>query len=168
VLAFPYVFFEFWRFIKPALYQNEQSHATGAIFYISFLFLLGVVFGYYLITPLSINFLYNYQLSDIVKNIPTLSSYVSLITSIVMASGIMFELPVLVFFLAKVGLVTADFLKKYRKHAIIVILLVAGIITPPDVFSQVMVSVPLLLLYEISIVLARREEKKREARDLAG
>jgi sec-independent protein translocase protein TatC len=85
-----------------------------------------------------------------------------------MASGIMFELPVLVFFLAKVGLVTADFLKKYRKHAIIVILLVAGIITPPDVFSQVMVSVPLLLLYEISIVLARREEKKREARDLAG
>jgi len=168
VLAFPYVFFEFWRFIRPALYQNERSHSTGAIFYISFLFLLGVVFGYYLITPLSINFLYNYQLSAVVKNIPTLSSYVSLITSITLASGIMFELPVLVFFLAKVGLVTADFLRKYRKHAVIVILLVAGIITPPDVFSQIMVSVPLLILYEISIMLARREEKKREAKQLAG
>lgn len=168
VLAFPYVFFEFWRFIQPALYQNERSHASGAIFYISFLFLLGVVFGYFLITPLSINFLYNYQISAVVKNIPTLSSYVSLITSIVLASGIMFELPVLVFFLARIGLVTADFLKRYRKHSLIVILLVAGIITPPDVFSQIMVSLPLLLLYEISIVLARREEKKREAQNLAG
>jgi sec-independent protein translocase protein TatC len=168
VLAFPYVFYEFWKFIRPALYTTERSHASGAIFYISFLFLLGVVFGYFLITPLSINFLYNYKISAVVKNIPTLSSYVSLITSIVLASGIMFELPVLVFFLAKIGLVTADFLKRYRKHAVIVILLVAGIITPPDVFSQIMVSLPLLLLYEVSIVLARREEKRREAQNIAG
>lgn len=168
VLGFPYMFFEFWRFIRPALYQNEQQHAGGAVFYITFLFLLGVMFGYYLIIPLSINFLYNYQVSVIVKNIPTLASYISLVTSIVLASGILFELPVLVYFLSKVGLVTPSFLKRYRKHAIIVILLVAGIITPPDVFSQIMVSLPLLLLYEISILLSRRVEKAREAEALAG
>jgi sec-independent protein translocase protein TatC len=165
VLAFPFIFYEFWKFVRPALYQNEKRHTTGAIFYISFLFLLGVVFGYFLITPLSINFLYNYKISDVVKNVPTLGSYVSLITTIVLASGILFELPVLVFFLSKIGLVTAAFLKKYRKHAVIVILLVAGIITPPDIFSQIMVSLPLLLLYEVSIVIARRVEKKRELID---
>jgi len=168
VMAFPFIFYEFWRFVRPALYQNEKRHTTGAIFYISFLFMLGVVFGYFLITPLSINFLYNYKVSEVVKNIPTLGSYVSLITSIVLASGILFELPVLVYFLSKIGLVTADFLKRYRKHAVIVILLVAGIITPPDIFSQIMVSFPLFLLYEISIVLSRRVEKAREAESLAG
>ncbi len=162
VLAFPFVFWQFWRFIRPALYQNEKQHTTGAIFYISFLFLLGVIFGYYLITPLSINFLYNYKVSEVVRNIPTLSSYVSLITSIVLASGILFELPVLVYFLSRIGLITPVFLKRYRRHAVIVILLVAGIITPPDIFSQIMVSLPLLLLYEVSIVISRRVEKKRE------
>jgi sec-independent protein translocase protein TatC len=166
ILAFPYIFFEFWRFVKPALYQNEQKHSSGAIFYISFLFLLGIVFGYFLITPLSINFLYNYKVSEVVRNIPTLSSYVSLITSIALASGILFELPVLVYFLSKIGLVTSDFMKRYRKHSVIVILLVAGIITPPDIFSQVMVSIPLLLLYEISIGISRRVEKQREAESL--
>jgi sec-independent protein translocase protein TatC len=168
VLAFPFIFYEFWRFIRPALYQNEKRHTTGAIFYISFLFLLGVVFGYYLITPLSINFLYNYKISDVVKNVPTLGSYVSLITSIVLASGLLFELPVLVYFLSRIGLVTASFLKRYRKHAVIVILLVAGIITPPDIFSQIMVSLPLFLLYEVSIVISKRVEKKREDQLLAG
>jgi sec-independent protein translocase protein TatC len=168
VLAFPFIFYEFWRFIRPALYQNEKQHTTGAIFYISFLFLLGVVFGYFLITPLSINFLYNYHISDVVKNVPTLGSYVSLITSIVLASGLLFELPVLVYFLSRIGLVTASFLKRYRKHAVIVILLVAGIITPPDIFSQIMVSLPLFLLYEVSIVISKRVEKKREAQMLAG
>jgi len=167
VLSFPFIFYEFWRFIRPALYQNEKQHTTGAIFYISFLFMLGVVFGYFLITPLSINFLYNYHISDVVKNVPTLGSYVSLITSIVLASGLLFELPVLVYFLSRIGLVTASFLKRYRKHAVIVILLVAGIITPPDIFSQTMVSIPLFLLYEISIVIAKRVEKKREAQMLA-
>jgi sec-independent protein translocase protein TatC len=168
VLSFPFIFYEFWRFIRPALYQNEKQHTTGAIFYISFLFLLGVVFGYFLITPLSINFLYNYHISDVVTNVPTLGSYVSLITSIVLASGLLFELPVLVYFLSRIGLVTASFLKRYRKHAVIVILLVAGIITPPDIFSQIMVSLPLFLLYEISIVISKRVEKKREAQMLAG
>jgi sec-independent protein translocase protein TatC len=169
VLGFPYMFYEFWRFIKPALYQNERKHASGAVFYITFLFFLGVIFGYFLITPFSINFLYNYQVSIIVKNIPTLASYNSLITSIVLASGILFELPVLVYFLSKVGLVTPAFLKRYRKHAVVVILLLAGIITPtPDMFTQLMVGVPMLLLYEIGIFLSRRVEKAREAEMMAG
>jgi len=166
VMAFPFVFYEFWRFVRPALHQNERKHANGALFYITFLFLLGVLFGYFLIIPLSINFLYNYKVSEIVQSIPTLGSYVSLITSIALASGVLFELPVLVYFLSRIGLVSPSFLKKYRKHAIIVILLVAGIITPPDIFSQIMVSLPLLLLYEISIMLSRRVEKARENESL--
>jgi sec-independent protein translocase protein TatC len=169
VLGFPYMFYEFWRFIRPALYQNEKRHASGAVFYITFLFLLGVSFGYFMITPLSINFLYNYQVSDIVKNIPTLASYISLITSIALVSGILFELPMLVYFLSQVGLITPSFLRRYRKHAIVAILLIAGILTPtPDMFTQLMVSLPMLLLYEISIFLSRRVEKAREAEALAG
>ena len=169
VLGFPYMFYEFWRFIMPALYQNERKHAGGAVFYITFLFLLGVSFAYFMITPLSINFLYNYQVSDIVKNIPTLASYTSLITSISLVGGILFELPVLVYFLSQIGLVTPAFLKRYRKHAVIAILLIAGILTPtPDMFTQIMVSFPMLLLYEISIVLSRRVEKARNAASLAG
>jgi sec-independent protein translocase protein TatC len=163
VLGFPYMFFEFWRFIRPALYNNERHHASGAVFYITFLFLLGVSFGYYLITPFSVNFLYNYQVSTVVQNIPTLASYISLVTSIVLVSGILFELPVLIYFLSKIGLITPSFLRRYRKHALIVILLVAGIITPtPDMFTQLMVSLPMILLYEVGIVLSRRVEKKRE------
>ncbi|RPH75756.1 twin-arginine translocase subunit TatC [bacterium] len=168
MLGFPYMFYEFWRFIRPALYANERRHASGAVFYITFLFLLGITFGYYMITPFSISFLYNYQVSEIVKNIPTLASYVSLVTSIVMVSGILFELPVLIYFLSQIGLVTPSFLKKYRKHAFVVILLVAGIITPtPDMFTQLMVSLPMILLYEVGIILSRNVEKKRE-KQLAG
>ncbi len=162
MLGFPYMFYEFWRFIKPALYPNERKHATGVVFYITFLFLTGITFGYFLITPFSISFLYNYQVSDIVRNIPTLASYVSLVTSIIMVSGILFELPVLIYFLSQIGLVTPSFLKKYRKHAFIVILLVAGIITPtPDMFTQLMVSLPMILLYEIGIMLSARVDKRR-------
>ena len=129
--------------------------------------MLGVMFGYYLISPLSINFLYNYKVSDIVQNIPTLSSYVGLVAAIVLASGLLFELPMLVYFLSKIGLVTPKFLKSYRRHALVVILLVSGIITPPDVFSQIMVSIPLLLLYEISIGISRRIQKQRDAEFVA-
>jgi sec-independent protein translocase protein TatC len=168
VFGFPYMFYEFWLFIKPALYQNERKNASGVVIYITLLFILGILFGYYLITPFSINFLYNYQVSDIVKNIPTLASYISLITSIVLVSGILFELPVLIYFLSKIGLLSPAFLKKYRKHSFVVILLIAGIITPtPDMFTQLMVSLPMILLYEVGIILSRRVEKERE-RNLAG
>ena len=162
VMAFPYVFFEFWNFIKPALHSKERKTARGSIFVISFLFFAGVLFGYYIICPLSINFLYNYQVSDIAINDIKLMSYISIIASICLASGILFELPVIVMFLSKIGLITPDFLKKYRKHALLIILVLSAIITPPDVFSQILVSLPLLLLYEISIKISARIVKKQD------
>lgn len=164
VVAFPYIFYEFWRFIRPALYAKEQKMARGAVLTISFLFFLGVFFGYYVICPLSINFLTNYQVSDLAINNIKLMSYVSLVASICLAAGILFELPVIVYFFSKLGLLTPEFLKKYRKHALVVILVLAAIITPPDIFSQILVALPMLLLYEISIVISKRivQEQKAE------
>jgi len=165
VAGFPYLFYEFWRFIVPALYEKEKKMAGGAVFYTSLLFLLGVGFGYYIISPLSVNFLGNYQVSESVISAPTLRSYVQTITSVVLASGIVFQLPILVYFLSKVGLVTPQFLKRYRRHSIILIVTLSAIITPPDVFSQVLVALPLMLLYEIGIAISRRimKEQEREA-----
>lgn len=156
VMAFPYIFFEFWNFVKPALHTKERNTARGSIFVISLLFFAGVLFGYYVICPLSINFLYNYQVSDIAVNDIKLMSYISIIASICLASGVLFELPVIVMFLSKIGLLTPEFLKKYRKHALLIILVLSAIITPPDIFSQILVSLPLLLLYEISIKISAR------------
>lgn len=163
IASFPYIFYEFWCFIKPALYSNEKKHARGSIFYTSFLFALGILFGYYLITPLSVHFLGSYSVSDQVMNQINLKSYISSITSIVLASGVIFELPVLIFFLSKIGLVTPDFLKKYRKHSVVLILILSAIITPPDIFSQVLVCLPLMLLYEIGIKISKRIQKKQQA-----
>jgi sec-independent protein translocase protein TatC len=163
VLSFPYVFFEIWRFIKPALYSKEKKLASGAVIAISGLFFLGVLFGYYLICPLSINFLINYQVSELAINNIKLMSYVSLVASISLASGVMFELPVIVMFFSKLGLLTPEFLKKYRRHALVLILVISAVITPPDVFSQILVSLPLFILYEISIGISRRIVKKQEA-----
>ena len=160
VLAFPYIFYEFWRFVRPALYSNELTIARGAVLAISSLFFIGVGFGYFIICPLSINFLYNYHVSDLAENNIQLMSYVSLVASICLAAGVMFELPVIVLFFSKIGLLTPEFLKKYRRHAFVIILVVAAIITPPDVFSQILVSLPLLLLYEVSIGISKRVVKK--------
>lgn len=167
IIAFPYIFWEFWRFIKPALHRKEKKHAGGAVFYTSLLFNLGILFGYFLISPLSLHFLGNYSVSDEVTNQIYLMSYISTVTSVTLASGIVFELPILVFFLSKVGLVNPRFLKKYRKHSLIVILTLAAIITPPDIISQILVAFPLLLLYEIGISISRRIERK-EAKKIAG
>jgi sec-independent protein translocase protein TatC len=160
VIAFPYFFYEIWRFVKPALYVKELKTAKGAVLFISMLFFIGVLFGYFIICPMSVNFLYNYQVTEIAINNIQLMSYVSLIASICLAAGVMFELPVIVLFFSKIGLLTPAFLKKYRRHAIIVILIVAAIITPPDVFSQILVTVPLIALYEFSIGLSKRVTKK--------
>jgi sec-independent protein translocase protein TatC len=160
VVAFPYVIYEFWRFIKPALYSKERKVARGAVSIVSFLFIIGVLFGYYVISPLSVNFLINYKTSETIENMPHLMSYVSIVASISLASGILFELPAIVYFLSKVGLVTPVFLKKYRRHSLVVMLVISAIITPPDIFSQVMVCFPLIILYEISIKISRRIEKK--------
>ncbi len=162
VVAFPYIFWEFWRFIVPALYEKEKRTASGAVFYTSLLFLMGVGFGYYIIAPLSVNFLGNYRVSESVISAPTLRSYVQTITSVVLAAGIVFQLPILVYFLSKVGLVTPDFLRRYRRHSIILIVTLSAIITPPDVFSQVLVALPLMVLYEIGIVISKRIARQQE------
>ncbi len=162
VVAFPYIFWEFWRFIKPALYQNEINNSRGAIFFASSLFSIGILFAFYIICPLSVHFLGTYQVSDKVENIVNLGSYISTITSIVLAGGIIFELPIFIYFLAKVGLVTSDFLIKYRKHSIVLALLLAAVITPPDVISQILVCFPLIILYESGIIIAKRLERKNQ------
>jgi len=160
VVASPYLFYELWRFMGPALYSHERKYARWAMFYCSVLFLMGVLFGYFLISPLSVHFLGNYQVSAQVGNEINLVSYITTVASVTLASAVIFELPVIIYFLAKMGLVTADFLRKYRKHAFIVVLLLSAIITPPDIFSQVLVALPLSILYEIGIRISKKVERQ--------
>lgn len=164
IIASPYVVYQFWSFIKPALYENERRYASGAVAIMTGLFLVGDLFGYYLIAPFSIDWLAGYSISDQVVNQINIHSYISMITSIVLSGGIAFELPVVVYFLSKVGLLTPRFLKKYRRHSYVVLLIIAAIITPPDVLSQTIVSIPLILLYEISIFISARVDKANKRR----
>lgn len=166
IIAIPYIFWEFWRFIKPALYEKERQHATGAVFYTTFLFLMGILFGYYLIVPLSTHFFGSYRVSAEVPNLINLNSYISSVTTVILGSGVVFELPIIIYFLSKVGLISSEFLMNYRKHAYVLLLLLAAIITPPDVFSMLIVSGPLILLYELGVFLAKRIEKKRITEEL--
>jgi sec-independent protein translocase protein TatC len=161
ILAFPYILWEFWKFISPALYEKEKKGAKAFIFIASILFFLGVLFGYYVIVPMSINFLASFSVSSVVKNQFNIASYVSMVKTSVIASGLFFELPVIIYFLTKLGLVGPNFLRKYRKYAIVIILIVAAIVTPPDVVSQVTVSVPMLLIYEASIWISVIVEKNK-------
>ena len=164
IIAFPYVIYEFWKFVAPAMHTDERKYAKGFIFVTSLLFFLGVLFGYYVVTPLSINFLGKYQVSETVFNDFDLSSYISLVRASVLASGLIFELPIVIYFLTKVGIVTPDFLKKYRKYALVIVLILSAIITPPDIVSQIIVAIPVLILYEVSIIISkimyRKEEEK--------
>jgi sec-independent protein translocase protein TatC len=155
ICSFPYVFWEIWRFISPGLYPNERNAARGATFFVSLLFLLGILFGYYIISPLSINFLANYQLDPSIINEFDIISYVSTLSMLVLASGIMFQLPIVIYFLSKAGLVTPALMKPYRRHAIVVILIISAIITPPDLISQLLIALPLIILYQISILISR-------------
>ena len=161
IVAFPFIFNEFWKFLKPALNRKEVKHSRGAVFAASFLFSSGALFGYFIIIPLTIEFFGGYNVSKDVVNQINLTSYIQTFTSVVLASGVIFELPVLIYFLSKIGLITPKFLKKYRKHSFVVILILAAVITPPDIFSQILVSLPLVVLYEIGIGISRRIEKKR-------
>jgi sec-independent protein translocase protein TatC len=156
LLSFPYILFELWRFIAPALHPREKKYSSGAVWVSSFLFLLGVLFSYFLIVPLTINFLGTYQVSDFVENTISLSSYISTVVSVTFAVGLVFELPILVYFLTKLGVLTPHFMKKNRKVMIVIVLILSAIITPPDVFSQILVGLPLLALYEISIGISKR------------
>jgi len=162
ILAFPVVLWEFWQFFKPALKANEARYARGAVFAASILFFFGVSFGYFLLAPLSIHFLSSYEISSDVVNQINIRSYIGTLTSICLATGVVFELPIISFFLTKIGIITPAFMKKYRKHAIVVIFILAAIITPPDIFSQILVAIPLLILYEISILISARVMKQKD------
>jgi len=163
IIGFPYILFEVWKFISPGLYEKERKHSRGFIIVASLLFFMGVLFGYYVVAPLSINFLGTYQVSEIVQNQFDLSSYISTVRAAVIACGLMFELPIIIYFLTKVGLVTPEFLRKYRKMALVVVLIVSAVITPPDVASQIIVAIPVLILYQVSIYISAIVQK-REAK----
>ena len=152
VVGFPYVVWELWRFVRPALHQNERRYARGLVFYTSALFLLGVLFGYYIITPMSVNFLGSYQVSAEVKNTITIDSFISMVTTMTLLTGLVFELPIVVYFLTKIGLLTPSFMRIYRRHAVVVILILAAVITPTsDATTLMLVFIPLYILYELSI-----------------
>jgi sec-independent protein translocase protein TatC len=167
IVGFPYILHEIWSFIQPALKPNEQKYSGGAVVVCSLLFIIGVLFSFYLIVPLTINFLGTYQVSETVANNVSLSSYISTVVSVSLSVGIVFELPVFVFFFTKVGLLTPEFLKKNRKYTLVILLVISAIITPPDIFSQILVVIPLWGLYELSIAVASRVQKKKE-NELAG
>ena len=161
IIAFPYTFWEIWRFIKPGLYPNERKSSRGSVFFVSLLFISGILFGYYMVAPLSINFLASYSVDPSIINEFDITSYVSTLTMLVMACGIMFQLPMIVYFLSKAGLVHPELMKRYRKHSIVVILFLSAILTPPDVISQLLIGLPLMFLYEVSITISARVLKNR-------
>jgi|SRR6218665_339585 len=166
VVAFPYVFWEFWRFIRPALSIKERKNTRGLIFWVSILFFLGVAFGYYILTPFMVDFYFNYKLSPQIDVKPTFSDYLENLVYTTVGIGVLFQMPLLVLLLAKVGFVTARFLRKYRKHAFVVILIAAAVITPStDPFSLTIVTIPLYLLFEASIAVASRVNRNQEAKD---
>jgi sec-independent protein translocase protein TatC len=165
IIAFPYVFWELWRFVRPGLYENERRVTTGVVLVVSLLFLTGSLFGYYILTPISVQFLANYTLDPSIVNEFDIISYVSTLLTLVLGCALLFQLPMLVYFLAKAGIVDAQSMRIYRRHAIVVIFVVAAIITPADVFSQIIVALPLILLYEISIFIAGFVKKKEERQE---
>ena len=162
ILAFPVILWEFWQFFKPALKPSEAKYAKGAVFAASGLFFIGVLFGYFMLAPLSIHFLSSYEVDPSVVNQINIRSYIGTLTSVCLATGLVFELPIIAFFLTKIGIITPKFMRKYRRHAIVVIFIIAAIITPPDVFSQTLVAIPLLILYEVSIFISARVMKQKE------
>lgn len=164
ILSFPYIFYEFWKFLKPALNDNERKNARGIVFFSSSLFMVGVLFGYFLLAPFTINFFANYQLSPDIKNIFTIDNYYESLSDMVLGMGIVFELPIVVFFLSRVGVLTPGFMRKNRRYAVVILVFLAQIITPPDWFSWMLVFVPVYILYEISINISARAEKERKLR----
>jgi sec-independent protein translocase protein TatC len=166
ILSIPYILFEIWIFVRPALTKKERTYSSVFVFIAALLFLIGVVFSYFLIVPLTVNFLGTYKVSSGVDNFITLRSYISTVSTLCFSTGLVFLFPVLVFFLTKLGIIKPTFLTKNRKYIIVIILIIAAIITPPDVFSQIMVTIPLYALYEMSIYVSkfvyRRKMKEAE------
>lgn len=162
IVAFPYVFYELWGFVKPGLRANEKKTVRGIVFFVSILFFLGIAFGYYVVAPLSVRFLGNWKMAPGIDNIITINSYLKTVVSTVFFTGLFFLLPVIIMIFSKLGIVTPRWLKKYRKHAFVVVLILAAIITPPDLITQIVVTVPIMLLYELGILIAIRQHKRRE------
>jgi sec-independent protein translocase protein TatC len=167
VMAFPYVFWQFWKFTKPALTPKELTSTRGVIFWVSLLFFLGVFFGYFVIAPYTINFFAKFSLDDSIENLWTVASYFNTIVPLILGAGLAFQLPLVLFFLAKAGVVSSAYLRRARKYAILTMLILAGIITPPDMLSQIVCTIPLLILYEIGIMLCARVEKKEKEQEAA-
>ena len=162
ILGFPFIIWEFWKFISPALYEKERKYAALFIVTASVLFFTGVLFGYFMIAPLSVNFLANYNVSKEIFNDIDLDSYISLLRSSTVACGLLFELPIVIYFLTKIGLVTPSSLRNYRKYTLVIVLILSAIITPPDIISQIIVAIPIMILYEISILISVIVYKKQE------
>ncbi len=162
IVAFPYVFWEFWRFVSPGLQMTEKSISRGAVFSVTVLFTLGVMFGYFIMAPLAVSFLSGYHVSDLVHNEFDITSYISTLSSLVLGSGLLFQLPIVVYFLSKIGIVTPTLMRSYRKHAIVVILILGAVFTPPDPLSQILISLPLFGLYQFSIFISAFVHKKAE------
>lgn len=165
IIAFPYVFYEFWKFMKPALTERELKNARGIVFWSSSLFMVGILFGYFMLAPFTINFFANYQLSPDIKNIFTISNYYESLSDMVLGMGIVFELPIVVFFLSKVGILKPAFMRKNRRYAVVILVVLAQVITPPDWFSWMLVFIPVYILFEISINISARAERDRLLRD---
>jgi len=160
IVSFPYIVWEIWRFISPGLVDKERKNSRGFIFVSSLLFFLGVLFSYFVVTPLSVFFFFNYHITDMIQNNFNFTSYINLITSTLLGVSVVFELPIFIYFLTKIGLVTPEFLRKSRKYALVLVLILAAVITPPDIASQIIVSIPILLLYEASILVSKMVIKK--------
>lgn len=163
ILSVPFILYQIWLFIKPALKAKEIMHARGLVFWCSLLFALGVVFGYFGLVPVSVSFLSSYKMSEQIENYIAIDSYISFVTSLTFGTGLVFELPILVYFLSKIGVLGPAFMRKYRRHAILVILIISAIVTPPDVTSMMLMTIPLYALYEISIFVSERVEKNKAA-----
>lgn len=162
VVAFPFIFYQLWAFVKPGLKANEKSMVKGIVFYVSILFFTGILFGYFVVAPMSVQFFGTFRITKTIENNFDLNSYMSTIISTVFYTGLFFLLPILAYITAKIGIISSGFLKKYRKHAIVVVLILSAIITPPDMISQIIVSLPILLLYEIGIIVVKIVERKRD------
>lgn len=161
-LGIPYLLYELWRFIKPALHEKERKAATGFVFYATLLFTLGVLFGYFIITPMSIRFLASYEVSSSIQNLYDIENYLSSVATLTLATGLVFQLPILIYILANLGILTAKFMRNTRRYAIVAILIIAAVVTPtPDAITMTVVSIPLFVLYEVGIVVAAQVEKRR-------
>jgi sec-independent protein translocase protein TatC len=167
IIAFPYVFWQFWRFTKPALTPKELSNTRGVIFWVSLLFFTGISFGYFIIAPYTISFFSRFSLDSSIQNLWTVASYFDLVVPLILGAGLAFQLPLVIYFLAKVGVVSSKYLRSIRKYAIVTMLVLAGIITPPDMLSQIVCTVPLMILYEVGILLCVKVEKKEKEENAA-